>query len=129
MSVKLNPLLVGRLGDTISSNAGALDPSADSIDCPLGWSEHVDDFFRGEPLRIAIRVGVGTISRVSSVVGLAGDGYEHVVKERCALAIVDVGLRQSDAHGQLGIAVNLGALDPFLQRGSAFLVQHMVGGC
>ena len=45
LGIKLNPLLVRRVGDALAVDTGLAEPVLDSIDGVLWWSEEIDDLF------------------------------------------------------------------------------------
>lgn len=52
--VKLQPLFVGRLRDTVRSDARRLQPSTDAIHTVLWWSENVVDLVHRQVFPIAM---------------------------------------------------------------------------
>ena len=45
LGIKLNPLLVRRVGDALAVDTSLAEPVLDSIDGVLWWSEEIDDLF------------------------------------------------------------------------------------
>lgn len=69
VGVELNPLLVGRLADAMSSDAGGLQPAANCVDSSLSGGKDLDDLLGCVVLAKAGRVVARAGSRASQSSG------------------------------------------------------------
>ena len=134
LGIKLEPLLIGRLRDTVGSNAGRVQPVANSIDGAGGWGKQAADLLWSVVLSVArgFMMGAGQRSvrqqpnfkkKKKKKKGLAWSLNIHCHQE--IISNVQIGLSQSDSHGEHGSLVHPLAIAPRGRDGIATLVDDV----